>query len=238
MPIVLGVFDNTTLAHGAVEQLIAAGIERDDISMLSRDPREPNHGEEPSGAAAGAGVGAALGSAGGLLAGVAGLAIPGLGPMIAAGPLAAALAGALGGAGVGAAAGGLIGALTDMGVPSDEAKYYEDQLSRGRTLVAVRAVSDDAADRAADILEAYGANEVEGRASEPASERPTTMPPERNPVFGREADRPGVVDERREPGRDRSHESQPGRIIAAGERRRVQVYLRDSSNPAGRGRPH
>ena len=184
MPNVVGLFDSRSEAHSTVQQLVNSGFDREDISLVSQDvsqdgnDRESNEGKthpgisgsdlsipkyDTSGALKGAGIGAALGGIGGLLAGIAGLAIPVIGPIVAAGPIAAALTAALGGAGVGAATGGLIGALTDMGVPEDEAKRYQDQVGRGKTLVIVRASDDASADRAAEILEASGAEEIDGR---------------------------------------------------------------------------
>ncbi|HEX6174957.1 MAG TPA: YsnF/AvaK domain-containing protein [Candidatus Binatia bacterium] len=179
MPNVVGLFDSRSEAHATVQQLVNSGFDREDISLVSQDTdRQPNDGkthpgisgsdlsipkDDTSGALKGAGIGAALGGIGGLLAGIAGLAIPVIGPIVAAGPIAAALTAALGGAGVGAATGGLIGALTDMGVPEDEAKHYQDQVGRGKTLVIVRVSDDASADRAADILESSGAEEIDGR---------------------------------------------------------------------------
>jgi uncharacterized protein (TIGR02271 family) len=109
----------------------------------------------------GAGTGAAIGGGLGLVAGLASLAIPGFGPVIAAGPIASALAGA----GIGAAAGGMIGALTHVGVPEHEAEYYAEGVRRGGVLVTVRA-EDDRADDVADIMENHGAQDVEERAAE------------------------------------------------------------------------
>jgi uncharacterized protein (TIGR02271 family) len=103
---------------------------------------------------------------GGLIAGIAGLAIPGIGPILAAGPIAAAIGGMLGGAGLGAAAGGLIGALTDMGVPEEDARHYEDQVRQGKSLVTVRADNDNEADRASNIMQLQGAVDVEGQSSQ------------------------------------------------------------------------
>jgi uncharacterized protein (TIGR02271 family) len=164
---VIGVFDNSPQAHKAVERMIDAGLDRDQISLVTRDSdHEKAAGtttEHTSGAGKGAGIGAALGGVGGLLAGLAGLAIPGIGPILAAGPIAAAIGGALGGAGLGAAAGGIIGALTDMGVPEDEARHYEDQVRQGKILVTVRTDNDNEADRASDIMEEHGALDVEER---------------------------------------------------------------------------
>jgi stress response protein YsnF len=166
MPNVIGLFDNSSQAQQAIERMINAGIDRDQISLVTRDSdhdkRRDATTEHTSGAGKGAGIGAALGGVGGLIAGIAGLAIPGIGPIIAAGPIAAAIGGALGGAGLGAAAGGLIGALTDMGIPEEEARDYEDQVRQGKILVTVRADNDDEADRASNIMQLQGALDVEG----------------------------------------------------------------------------
>lgn len=163
---VIGVFDNSSQAHAAVEQMINAGIDRDQISLVRRDADHDQIQDDATkpagGAGKGAGIGAALGGVGGMIAGIAGLAIPGIGPILAAGPIAAAIGGALGGAGLGAAAGGLIGALTGMGVPEDEAKHYEDQIRQGKVLVTVRADNDAEADRASNMMDVQGAVDVEG----------------------------------------------------------------------------
>jgi stress response protein YsnF len=176
MPTVIGIFDNYSQAQEAIDRMIDDGIDRDRISLVTRDSDE-NKGrdaseERSSGAAKGAGMGAAVGGVGGLIAGIAGLAIPGLGPILAAGPIAAAIGGALGGAGLGAAAGGLIGALTDMGVPEEEARHYESQIREGKVLVAVRADNDEEAERAANIMEIEGAEDVEGRPEESVEATP------------------------------------------------------------------
>jgi hypothetical protein len=146
--------------------MISAGIDRDQISLVARDSdndkTRDDTTEHTSGAVKGAGVGATLGGVGGLIAGIAGLAIPGIGPILAAGPIAAALGGALGGATLGAAAGGIIGALTDMGVPEEDARHYEDQVRQGKALVTVRCADDNEADRASNIMEVQGAVDVDG----------------------------------------------------------------------------
>ena len=193
MPNVVGLFDSRSEAHSTVQQLVNSDFDREDISLVSQDTdRESNEGkthpgisgsdlsipkDDTSGALKGAGIGAAVGGIGGLLAGIAGLAIPVIGPIVAAGPIAAALTAALGGAGVGAATGGLIGALTDMGVPEDDAKHYQDQIGRGKTLVIVRASDDASADRAADILESSGAEKIDGRETDTdyTLDRPSTF---------------------------------------------------------------
>ena len=117
--------------------------------------------DDASGAATGAVTGGVVGGAAGLAASLIGLAIPGIGPIIAAGPIVAALSGA----GVGAVAGGLIGGLTDMGVSKEDAEYYAESVRRGGALVTVRA--DDArAERAADIMRDHDAVDIERRADQ------------------------------------------------------------------------
>jgi uncharacterized protein (TIGR02271 family) len=161
---VIGLFDSLHEARQVVQELVAHSFRREDISIVAQhegDVVTEREGDRTSGAAVGAGAGAALGGLGGLLVGLGALAIPGIGPAIAAGPLVSALAGA----GIGAAAGGLIGALTDLGVPEEEAQYYAEGVRRGGALVTVEA--DDAmADRAADIMTRYGAVDLEERATQ------------------------------------------------------------------------
>lgn len=141
MQTVSGLFDNHADARAAVSALEDAGISSDNISIVGRDSegRDSNAGE---GAAAGAGIGAAVGGTGGLLAGLGMLAIPGVGPVVAAGWLAATAAGAVAGAVAGGAAGGLIGSLTKEGVDEDDAHVYAEGVRRGSTLVSAR-VDDD-----------------------------------------------------------------------------------------------
>src|ERR1700674_5188902 len=124
---VFGIAKSETQAVTIANRLKAAGFSENDISVLfpdkggSRDFAHEQHTKAPEGAATGAGSGAVLGGALGWLVGIGALAIPGVGPFIAAGPIMAALAGI----GVGAAAGGLTGALIGMGIPEYEAKRYE-----------------------------------------------------------------------------------------------------------------
>ncbi|HSJ58784.1 MAG TPA: YsnF/AvaK domain-containing protein [Anaerolineae bacterium] len=150
---VIAVYRDAEAAEAAVEDLLRNDFTRNDISVVARDTREElkvdYESDDPGeGAAAGAGFGAVLGGAAGLLAGLGALTIPGIGPIVAAGPIAAALAGA----GIGAAAGGITGALVDWGVPSEDAHIYGESVRRGGILVSVRA-SDARAQRAAEILE-------------------------------------------------------------------------------------
>jgi uncharacterized protein (TIGR02271 family) len=159
---VIGLFDTMDEAQQVVQTLINEGFRRDDISLVSRRDEgcvTERGDDRTSGAAVGAGAGAALGGISGLLVGLGALAIPGIGPVIAAGPLVTTLAGA----GLGAAAGGIIGALTDVGVPEEEAHYYAEGVRRGGVLIVVDA-DDQRAARAAEIMERTGAIDVDERA--------------------------------------------------------------------------
>jgi hypothetical protein len=153
------------------ELMQSCGCDRSDIGLMARGSQGEATGgagttgnrtdEAASGALKGAGSGAALGGVLGLVAGVASLAIPGFGPVIAAGPIASALAGA----GVGAVAGGLIGALVKLGVPEHEAHYYAEGVRRGGTLITVHARSEETADCAAQVMRKHGATDIEERAA-------------------------------------------------------------------------
>jgi hypothetical protein len=153
-----GLFDRYDDARRAVQDLEAAGVPHRDISLVANNARGDHalNGERAANAAGdeagkGAGVGAAVGGIGGLLAGLGLLAIPGLGPVVAAGWLASTAAGAVGGAVLGGAAGGLVGALTHAGVPEEDANVYAEGVRRGGTLVTAR-VSDDLAATARAVL--------------------------------------------------------------------------------------
>lgn len=165
---VIGVFSKVQDAQEAIRQLEAAGFSKDEISLVANkestgyeDLTENDRDElssKTSDVVADAGIGAAIGGFGGLLLSIAGVAIPGIGPVLAAGPIAAALTGA----GIGAAGGGLIGALTESGVPKEDATLYSESVRRGDVLVSVRAFGERA-DRAADILDEEGAVDVNDR---------------------------------------------------------------------------
>ena len=174
---IVGLFDSFTAAQNTVQELVNAGIPRTDISLVANDRRgeyaravgttsESTVGE---GAAAGAISGGALGGVLGLLLGLGALAIPGIGPVIAAGPLVAALgtagATAVAGAGIGAAAGGLIGALVGVGIPEEDANFYAEGVRRGGTLLITK-TTDDLANRAFDIMQRFGAVDVDKRGAE------------------------------------------------------------------------
>ena len=159
---VFGIYQNRGMVETAVDTLTAAGYRPADISVLLQDnvgTKEFAHEKNtkaPEGAATGAGTGAVVGGTLGLLAGIGALAIPGLGPFIAAGPIMGALAGA----GTGGVVGGLIGALVGMGIPEYEAKRYEGMVKDGGILLSVHCDDSDWTKRAKDILEQTGAKDI------------------------------------------------------------------------------
>lgn len=159
---VFGIVKSYTQAERVVEQLQAAGFPSTEISVLLPD----THGKHdfghvkaskaPEGATTGAATGGVTGGVLGLLAGIGALAIPGVGPFIAAGPIMAALSGAA----IGATTGGVVGALIGMGIPEIEAKRYEDKLKSGNYLIAVHTPDGAAKDRAKDIFKNAGADDI------------------------------------------------------------------------------
>ena len=159
---VFGITRDEAQACQIVDELRAAGFSNNDISVLlpdrrgTRDFAHEKGTKAPEGAATGAGAGGILGGTLGWLLGVGALAIPGLGPFIAAGPIMAALSGAA----VGAAAGGLVGALIGMGIPEYEAKRYEGKLREGKVLISVHADSSEEIKRAKEIFERNGAEDI------------------------------------------------------------------------------
>lgn len=154
---VVGLFRDNTEAQASLHDLEAAGFTREHLSLVAYDGSQGDAAVSSQGSEMGSNTtkGATMGGVAGLLLGLAAVAIPGIGPVVAAGPIAAALAGA----GVGAAAGGIFGALADMGVPGHEAKYYQEAIRRGGTLVIVR-TNDELAERAQSILDRHGALDV------------------------------------------------------------------------------
>lgn len=157
---VVGLFDGPDQAQTAAAALKDAGFRSNDIGITMRDREEANTLAEhtgattAAGAATGAVAGGTLGAIAGWLAGIGALLIPGVGPIIAAGPLAAALTGAA----IGAAGGSLMGALIGMGVPEEEARWYESEVGRGGTLVTVRA--DRRYDEARQLMLRSGGREA------------------------------------------------------------------------------
>jgi hypothetical protein len=149
-------------AENIVARLKAAGFSNNDISALvadkagTKDFAVDHQTKAPEGAATGAGTGMAIGGGLGWLAGIGALAIPGLGPFIAAGPIMAALSGAA----VGGALGGITGALIGLGVPEFEAKRYEGKVKDGSALISVHSENSEETTRAKKIFEAAGANDI------------------------------------------------------------------------------
>jgi hypothetical protein len=145
-----------------VEQLKVAGFSHNDISVLfpdkagTRDFAHEQHTKAPEGAATGAGTGGVLGGTLGWLVGIGALAIPGLGPFIAAGPIMAALSGAA----AGAALGGLTGALIGLGIPEYEAKRYEGKVKDGNLLISVHTEDSTERARARQIFAQEGAEDI------------------------------------------------------------------------------
>jgi hypothetical protein len=159
---VFGVYKSVGLAERAVDRLTASGYSQNDISVLLPDNQSTKefahekNTKAPEGTTTGVTAGGVVGGTLGLLAGIGALAIPGLGPFIAAGPIMGALAGL----GVGGAVGGLIGALVGMGIPEYEAKRYEGRLKNGGVLLAVHCDTSAEIARAKELLKGTGAEDI------------------------------------------------------------------------------
>ena len=159
---VFGIYKSRLQAEQSVDRLLASGFSNDDISVLlpdSNSSKEFAHDKNtkaPEGTTAGVTAGGAIGGTLGLLAGIGALAIPGVGPFIAAGPIMGALAGL----GVGGAVGGLIGALVGMGIPEYEAKRYEGQIKEGGVLLSAHCDTSEEITKAKGILENSGAKDI------------------------------------------------------------------------------
>jgi stress response protein YsnF len=166
---VIALYDNAEHARNAVKDLVDSGFERERISIVASDARGEYRdvkgteagSDMASDVGAGAGIGAVLGGIAGLVVGLGAFTIPGIGPLVAAGPLATTLAGL----GVGAAAGGLVGALTNLGIPEEDAETYAEGVRRGGTLVTVE-TADERSNRAVDILNRHNPVDMERRSSE------------------------------------------------------------------------
>jgi hypothetical protein len=163
---ITGLFDRYEDARTAVSGLEAAGIPSADISLVANGGGEAAATED---AGKGAGIGAAVGGVGGLLTGLGMMAIPGIGPVVAAGWLTTTAAGAVAGAVVGGAAGGIIGALTEQGVSEADAHVYAESVRRGGALVTAR-VDDGLADQARAILRQGRTVDIAGRRKDYESE--------------------------------------------------------------------
>jgi hypothetical protein len=159
---VYGIYPSSSHAEQAVDSLMQGGFASSAISVLlpdqqsTRDFAHEKDTKAPEGTTAGAATGGVIGGTLGVLAGIGALAIPGVGPFIAAGPIMAGLAGL----GVGGAVGGLIGALVGMGIPEYEAKRYEGRLKSGGVLLSVHCDTSDQVDRAKDLLKRTGAEDI------------------------------------------------------------------------------
>ena len=165
---VFGIYPTLEQAGRGVDALVRARFSNDDISVLAQDRKgtkdfaHEKNTKAPEGATAGVVAGGALGGTLGLLAGIGALAIPGLGPFIAAGPIMATLAGA----GAGGAVGGLVGALVGMGLPEYEAKRYEGRVKDGGVLLSVHCATSEEITRARETLEQTGAQDVSSAGEE------------------------------------------------------------------------
>jgi len=177
---VYGIYENRLEVERAVDDLKAAGFRNTDISVLmqnnagTKDFAAEKNTRAPEGTATGAASGAVIGGALGWLAGIGALAIPGLGPFIAAGPIMGALAGI----GAGGVVGGVVGALIGMGIPEYEAKRYEGRIKEGGILLSVHSDSSEWTRQAKDILERTGAEDVSsaGEASADYAETDKPLP--------------------------------------------------------------
>lgn len=159
---VFGIYPTYASVEAGVGSLQSAGFRNEDISVLmpenvgSKEFAHEKGTKAPEGAATGAGTGAVVGGVLGVLAGIGLLAVPGLGPFIAAGPIMAGLAGL----GVGGAVGGIAGALIGLGIPEYEAKRYEGRVKEGGILLSVHCDSSEWTKRAKEVLERTGAQDI------------------------------------------------------------------------------
>lgn len=173
---VFGIYPTRTAVEDATDSLVRAGFPAPDISVLLpeslgglKEMGTEKATKAPEGTAAGVATGGVIGGTLGVLAGIGLLAIPGLGPFIAAGPIMAGLAGL----GVGGAVGGFTGALIGMGIPEFEAKRYEGRLQKGGILLSVHCDTADEIKRAKDVLKATNAEDVSSTGEAPVDTKDT-----------------------------------------------------------------
>jgi hypothetical protein len=172
---VFGIYPTVPQAERAVDTLLRSGFANGAISVLLPDDRSTRdfaHKKDtkaPEGTTTGVAAGGVIGGTLGVLAGIGAIAIPGVGPFIAAGPIMGGLAGL----GVGGAVGGLIGALVGMGIPEYEAKRYEGRVKKGGVLLSVHCDTSDQIKRAKELLKDTGAEDI-ASAGEPAGDKTTT----------------------------------------------------------------
>jgi hypothetical protein len=175
---VFGIYKSADQAERAVDSLISAGFPSANISVLLPDTRSTKEfahekaTKAPEGTAAGVTAGGVIGGTLGVLAGIGALAIPGVGPFIAAGPIMAGLAGL----GVGGAVGGLVGALVGIGVPEYEAKRYEGYVKGGGTLLSVHCDTSEQISRAKDLLKGTGATDIASTGESAGEKIPAARP--------------------------------------------------------------
>lgn len=160
---VIGVFRSQERAREAINELQSQGFSEREISLVAKEEKEEGSagGSDEQGRLSmegqnlGEGIfaGGALGGITGLLAGAGALLIPGIGPIVAAGPLAAFLTGIVGG--------GLVGGLVDFGIPEERGRHFEERVKRGDVLVSVKAEDDEQAEQVISTLNQYGAEDVE-----------------------------------------------------------------------------
>jgi hypothetical protein len=159
---VFGIYQTSAQAERAVDELVRTGFPSGDISVLLQDARgtrdlaHEKDTKAPEGTTTGGIAGGIIGGTLGILTGIGALAIPGLGPFIAAGPIMAGLAGL----GAGGTVGGIIGALAGMGMPEYEAKRYEGRLKSGGVLLSVHCDTSQEIDRAKELLKRTGAEDI------------------------------------------------------------------------------
>ena len=159
---VFGIYKTAQLAETAVDHIISKGFSNSSVSVLMPDEdstrafAHEKNTKAPEGTTTGATTGGAVGGTLGLLAGIGALAIPGVGPLIAAGPIMATLAGV----GVGGAVGGVVGALVGLGIPEYEAKRYEGAVKNGGTLLSVHCDTSEQIDAAKASLKETGAHDI------------------------------------------------------------------------------
>ena len=175
---VFGIYPTYQAVEGAVDALREAGFRNTDVSVLfpenvgTKDFAHEKGTKAPEGATTGAATGAIAGGALGWLAGIGALAIPGVGPFVAAGPIMAALAGV----GVGGTVGGIAGTLIGMGIPEYEAKRYEGRVKEGGILLSVHCDSSDWVKRAKEILERTGGQDISSSGEASADFQKTDKP--------------------------------------------------------------
>jgi uncharacterized membrane protein len=169
---VFGIYPTPAAAERAVDRLLALGFTNSSVSVLlqddasTRDFAHEKNTKAPEGTATGVATGGVIGGTLGLLAGIGAFAIPGVGPLIAAGPIMAALAGL----GVGGTVGGFVGALVGMGIPEYEAKRYEGRVKNGGTLLSVHCDTLGQISTAKDVLKATGADDISSTSEAPAAQ--------------------------------------------------------------------